>query len=181
MSSAIWSGAVGNAVLDLWMTDPHRRVWSVPAVGAAAWCAVFAAVHLFWAVGGAAGLASSAGRDLAERRPAGFVVFGLFGVAALLLVGIALVMVASGGIASEPLSRLAGVLVAVVGIALVIRGVALEVLLATDAGGLRAAVGPLESRWSLALWNPWFAIGGLLFLWTAIRARRVRRRVSSSQ
>jgi len=108
-------------------------------------------------------------------------VFGLFGVAALLLIGIALVMVASGGIGSERLSRVAAVVLAVVGVALVIRGVALEVLLATDAGSLRATVGPLESRWSLALWNPWFTIGGLLFLWTAIRVRRVRRRVSSSQ
>lgn len=163
------------------MIEPRRRVWSVPTVGAAAWCAVFAAVHLFWAVGGTVGLASSAGQELAERRPAAFVAFGLFGVAALLLAGIALVMVASGGIASQRLSRVAGVLLAVVGIALVIRGVALEVLLATDTGSLRATVGPLESRWSLALWNPWFATGGLLFLWTAIRVRRVRRRVSSSQ
>lgn len=151
-------------------------------MGAMAWCAVFAAVHLFWAAGGGtAGLASSAGQELAERRPAGFVVFGLFGVAALLLIGIALVMVASGGIGSERLSRVAAVVLAVVGVALVIRGVALEVLLATDAGSLRATVGPLESRWSLALWNPWFTIGGLLFLWTAICVRRVRRRVSSSQ
>lgn len=115
-------------------------------MGAAAWCAVFAALYLFWAVGGTAGLASSAGQALAERRPAGFVVFGLFGVAALLLAGIALVIVATGGIASVRLSRVAGVVLAVVGVALVVRGVALEVLLATDVGGLRAAVGPLESR-----------------------------------
>lgn len=106
--------------------------------------------------------------------------FGLFGVAALLLIGIALVMAASGGIGPERLSRVAAVALAVVGVALVIGGVALEVPLATDAGSLQAAIGPLESRWSLALWNPWFAVGGALFLWTAIRVRRVRRRVSSS-
>ncbi len=163
------------------MDDRAASAWSVPARGAAAWCAVFAAVHLFWAVGGTTGLASSAGPELADRRPAGFVVFGLYGVAVLLLAGIALVMVASGGIGSLRLSRVAGVVLAVVGAALVIRGVALEVLLATDSGGLSGAVGPLETRWSLALWNPWFAIGGALFLWTAIRVRRVRRRVSSSQ
>lgn len=151
-------------------------------MGAAAWCAVFAAVHLFWAVGGKAGLASSAGRELAGRRPVSFVVFGLFGVAVLLLAGIALVMVTSGLIGAERLSRVAGLVAAVVGAALVIRGVTLEVLLATGAGGLRATVGPLETRWSLALWNPWFAFGGALFLWTALRARRrVRCRVSSSQ
>ncbi len=151
-------------------------------MGAAAWCAVFAAVHLFWAVGGTAGLASSAGRELAERRPLSFVVFGLFGVAVLLLAAIALVMVTSGLIGPDRLSRVAGLVAAVVGVTLIIRGVALEILLATGAGGLRATVGPLETRWSLALWNPWFALGGALFLWTALRARRrVRHRLSSSQ
>jgi len=81
---------------------------SVPAVGAAAWCAVFAAVHLFWAVGGTAGLASSAGQGLAERRPADFVVFGLFGVAALLLAGIVLVIMANG-VSPQPDERCGGV------------------------------------------------------------------------
>jgi len=83
------------------------------------------------------------------------------------------VIVASGRIASQRMSRVAGVAVVVVGAALAIRGVALQVLLATNTGGLRATIGPLETRWSLALWNPWFAIGGALFLWTAIRIRRV--------
>lgn len=163
------------------MDDRAASAWSAAAAGAAAWCAVFAAVHLFWGVGGTIGLASSAGPKLAERRPAGFVVFGLYGVAVLLLAGIALVMVVSGGIASQRVSRVAGVALTIIGTVLVIRGVGLEVLLATDTGGLRTAVGPLETRWSLVLWNPWFAIGGALFLRTAIRARRVRRTVRSSQ
>jgi len=108
-------------------------------------------------------------------------VFGLYGVAVVLVAGIALVMVASGGIASQRVSRVAGVVLAIIGAVLVIRGVGLEVLLATDTAGLRTAVGRLGTRWSLVLWNPWFAIGGALFLWTAIRAARVRRRLSSSQ
>ncbi len=81
----------------------------------------------------------------------------------------------------QRVSRVTGVVLAVVGAAMVIRGVVLEVLLAIDTGGLRAAVGPLETRWSLVLWDPWFAIGGALFLWTGIRVRRVRGRLSSSQ
>lgn len=156
--------------------------WSVPAIGAAAWCALFAAAHLFWAAGGSAGLASSAGRDLAVRRPTTFVVFGLFGVAGLLLVGIVLIMATTGHIRARRLSGAAGVLVAVIGAVLIVRGVALEILLATNSGGLRATVGPLESRWSLAVWNPWFTLGGALFVWTAISARRpMRRGASSSQ
>ncbi len=97
---------------------------------------------------------------------------GLFGVAALLLLGIAVIAIASSArLAGRP-GRAARVLVAVAGAGLLIRGVALEVLLAADAGGLRTSVGPLESRWSLVLWNPWFALGGALFLATARRARR---------
>lgn len=85
--------------------------------------------------------------------------------------GIPLVMAASGGIRSMRVSRLAGVIVGVVGVALLARGVLLEILLGSDAGGLRSVVGPLEARWSLILWNPWFVVGGALLVWTAIRAR----------
>lgn len=161
--------------------DGRVTSWSLPAVGAATWCAVFAAVHLFWAVGGSTGLASAAGPDLATDRPAVFVVFGLYGVAALLLAGIALIMAAVGGMGSVRLSRVANAVVTVVGGSLVIRGLLLEVLLGTDAGGLRTRIGPLESAWSLALWNPWFAIGGGLFVWTAVRVRRMRHLAHSSQ
>lgn len=68
---------------------------------AALWCIAFAALHLFWAFGGSAGLASSAGRDLANRRPTNFVVLGLYGVALVLLCGVALIRVASSAHASH--------------------------------------------------------------------------------
>jgi hypothetical protein len=59
-----------------------------------------------------------------------------------------------------------------------VRGIALEVLLVTDIAGIRAAVGPLETRWSLILWNPWFVLGAALFIGTATqllhRARTLR-------
>jgi len=67
--------------IDGWETSAGR-LSEVPAIRAAgqtmprvalsavAWCCVFAAAHLFWAVGGSAGLASPAGADLAARRPA---------------------------------------------------------------------------------------------------------------
>jgi hypothetical protein len=118
------------------------------------------------------GLASSAGRDLAARRPVGFVVFGLFGTVGLLLLGIALIMVAIDRLGTRRLGRVARVLSLVVGGVLLLRGIALEILLATNADDLRATIGPLESLWSLALWNPWFIVGGVLFVWTARCARR---------
>lgn len=148
------------------------------ALSAVAWCCVFAATHMFWAVGGSAGLASSAGEDLAARRPAAFVILGLWGVAGSLLL-------AAGGIIAvgtrQPDSRVARIgawTIGVVGAGLLVRGIALEVLLATDTAGIRAAVGPLETRWSLILWNPWFVLGGALFLATTThilhRARATR-------
>lgn len=137
---------------------------------------MFAVIHLYWAAGGSAGLASSAGRDLAQRRPASFVAFGLFGSAALLLAGIAVIMVTIGRIGPPRLARTARVLSIVIGGVLLLRGMALEILLETNVGGMRATVGPLESRWSLALWNPLFILGGALFLWMAIRAAGQSRR-----
>lgn len=108
--------------------------------------------------------------------------FGLFGVAVLLLAGMVLIMVTIGRIGPRRLSRLAAVATAVVAVIVLTRGIALEILLATDAGGLRTAIGPLETRWSLAVWNPWFALGGALFMLTAVQALRpARGRVDSSR
>jgi len=60
-------------------------------------------------------------------------------------------------------------LLAVIGIGLAIRGAVLEVLLATNAAGLRASIGPLETHGSLVLWNPCFAFGGAAIIVTASR------------
>ena len=146
-----------------------RFSWVV--VAAAAWCIAFAVLHLFWALGGSAGLASSAGRDLAARRPASFVIFGLYGVAVALLLAAAVIGVATIDGPHRRRRRAAVVLVGVVGAGLLLRGVALELLLATNAAGLRRQVGPLEAHWSQILWNPWFALGGILFIATAIHLR----------
>lgn len=111
----------------------HRSLiaarWAAPA--AAWWCIAFAGLHLYWALGGSTGLASSAGQDLASRRPATFVVFGLYGVALTLLAGAALIVLVS---IPGPMHRRSAptALVGVIGIGLLMRGVALEILLATD-------------------------------------------------
>lgn len=143
----------------------------VAATAAILWCGLFACLHLFWALGGSVGLASSAGSDLASRRPAGFVAVGLYGVALLLLVGVVLILGLLRARAPSPHRRVLAALIAVVGVVLLVRGLALEVLLALDVGGIQSGVGSLETRWSLILWNPWFALGGALFL-AAATARR---------
>lgn len=155
--------------------------WGVTAAAAAVWCGAFACLHLFWALGGSIGLASSAGYDLAERRPTSFVIFGLFGVAMFLVVGIGVIAATQSSRIAERRRHAATALVAVIGVGLAIRGVALEVLLAMNVGGLQASVGPLETYWGLALWNPWFALGGALFIVTVIRGRSSRYSRGQSQ
>ncbi|GGF35012.1 hypothetical protein GCM10011519_05580 [Marmoricola endophyticus] len=148
---------------------PTRASWAAPC--AALWCATFAGLHLFWAFGGSAGLASSAGRDLAARRPTWFVVFGLYGVALVLLVGVGLIATASATQLGR-WRRLVVALLSVVGLLLLLRGVGLELALAANVGGIRAQVGPTEVHWSQILWNPWFALGGASFIVASLQLRR---------
>jgi hypothetical protein len=58
------------------------------------------------------------------------------------------------------------------GAVLLARGLLLEVVLLTGAGGIPSAVGPLETRWSLILWNPWFVVGGLV---VSLATRQLQR------
>lgn len=143
--------------------------WATRA--AATWCVAFALLHLFWALGGSFGLASSAGPSLAHRRPTSFVVFGLYGGAAILLVGGAVLLVTDVTPASRRRTT-AVILLFGVGVVLVLRGVGLEVVLAANIGGVRQQIGPLEMRWSQILWNPWFALGGCLFVASSVQAYR---------
>ncbi|WP_197285040.1 DUF3995 domain-containing protein [Sciscionella sediminilitoris] len=148
-----------------------RPRWGYPA---ALWCLLFAALHLFWALGGALGLASSAGAELASRRPAWFVLGGLWGVAAVLLIGAWF----CAGMVRWRLSGIPQRFVAVLGwlggAVLLARGVLVELLLATDAAGLSTEVGAEQTRWSLVLWNPWFMLGGVLVLLAAHGLHRGR-------
>jgi hypothetical protein len=127
---------------------------------------------VYWAAGGNAGLASAAGTELAARRPLAFVLSGLWGTALLLGVG----AVFSAGLAHwRPrggLRRWTGILGWLAGAVLVARGLLVEVVLLTGTGGVAASAGPLETHWSLILWNPWFAAGGVLLLLAARQFQR---------
>lgn len=145
-----------------WLAESMIR-WRGSAVPAVLWCTTFAAVHIFWALGGQTGLASSAGPSLAARRPPSFVVFGLWGVAVILLAAALLASWATRAPLRPPWLRVLRVLAAIVAIALLLRGVYVELALATNLGGVRQTVGPLETHWSLILWNPWFILGAASF------------------
>jgi hypothetical protein len=135
------------------------------------WCSVFAAVQIFWGIGGNLGLASSAGSELAARRPLAFVIFGLWGVAGLLAAGAVFAAIAGWRPLTVRWLRASLVLAVIIAVALLLRGGYVELALATDAGHIRRSVGPLETRWSLILWNPWFMIGGACFLALAALVR----------
>ncbi|WP_084580251.1 DUF3995 domain-containing protein [Kutzneria sp. 744] len=133
---------------------------------AAGWSALFAALHIYWAVGGNIGLASSAGADLAARRPTWFVLFGLWGVAALLIAGAAFCLL------KHPWQRVGQF----AGAALVARGVLIEFVLLVGIADVSAE----ERLWSLVLWNPWFALGGVLWLAAFNQSPRRRRRARAA-
>ncbi|WP_407555224.1 DUF3995 domain-containing protein [Streptomyces sp. Pv4-95] len=143
----------------------HPRGKSTPGLWgriACAWAIAFAALHFYWALGGCWGLSVSAG-PLAEERPWWFVVVGLWGVGLLCLVGGGLGWLLAlswpGGLAGRAVRALGWCACAV----LLLRGVAVEVLLLTDAGGSGIAVSAEQRFWTLVLWNPWFLAGGLAF------------------
>jgi Protein of unknown function (DUF3995) len=150
------------------LPDRQRR-WGYLA---AAWCVLFAVLHMYWAVGGSVGLASSAGADLAARRPWWFVLGGLWAVALMLLVG------AGFSIGLTRWRRRPGRVVAALGWfgggLLLARGLVLEAALAIRASGLSAAVSGQEVRWSLLLWNPWFVVGGMVMLLATYQFARSR-------
>lgn len=76
-------------------------------------------------------------------------------------------------------ARLVIMLSSLGGALLLLRGVAVQVMLLTDAGGVASNVGEQQTRVSLVLWNPWFVLGGLLFAATGIQSWRDLRAVAS--
>lgn len=144
------------------------------ARGAAAWAALFAALHLYWGLGGSVGLAESAGEELARQRPGWFVVFGLYGVAVLLIGASGLALLLGRGPRSGRWRWLLPLLGAGVTAVLVLRAVAVPLLIVSDAGYGGGAITSAQRTWALSVWNPWFLVGGALFGFAALAARRAR-------
>lgn len=147
------------------------RGWGYAAAG---WSAAFAALHLFWALGGSVGLAESAGSRLASERPTWFVIGGLYGVAVLLVAATGLgVVLAHGKLAGR--QRLLPLLAAGVAAVLLLRAAVVEALLIADVDYGNGAVSADQRWWALVLWNPWFLIGGITFCMAAFGVNRPSR------
>jgi hypothetical protein len=149
--------------------------WGLLAAG---WAGLFAALHVFWALGGSTGLASSAGDQLAAERPGWFVALGLWGVAVLLVIGACLGIALARPARPGRLRRVLVVIGTTVGVLLLLRGLGIQLLLLAGAYDENAAMTADQRRWSLLVWNPWFVAGGVAFV---LAARDVGSRASSPE
>ncbi len=153
------------------------RSWSTDgtAYAACAWAFVFAAMSFYWAAGGMAGVDTLGAsiKDLSLTRPASFI--------ALLWITGSLKVV--GGLCALALVRPWGrviprwlLLVAAWagGIALTVYGAIPLIVGALVLTGTTQVKGPVDRtglRWHVALWDPWWVLGGLLF-WSYQRRSR---------
>jgi hypothetical protein len=130
------------------------------AYGAAAWSILFAAMSAFWALGGTLGLdtlGNEIERDARAREPD---VIALVWVTALLkLVGAAL--------------AIATWIVGLGVLAYALASFAQHGLMKADVVDTPVALGSSAVGWHLALWDPFWLLGGLLFIAAARQAGRV--------
>jgi hypothetical protein len=142
-----------------------------PAYAACAWAFLFAAMSFYWALGGMVGvetLGVEIERQARERDPGllatTWITGGLKAAAGLL----ALALVRPWGRALP--RRLLVYLTWATGALFTLYGLANLVdhaLIVTGAIAVPEGLGATAARWHLALWDPWWLLGGALFLLTA--------------
>jgi len=163
---------------------PTAPATSLPAswavYGAAAWALVFAAMSFYWAAGGSIGAStlSDAIVEPARAREPGFVAV-LWATGALKAIAglLALALIWPRNQLLPRWIPLTATWVAGVGMLLygganlAVRGIMAVGLLATPESMHSAA-----ARWHLFLWDPWWVLGGALFVLAAWWSGRLPRR-----
>lgn len=133
----------------------HRLGWCALVI---VWSAVFAAPHLYWAVGGRAGLGDQAGAADAALATGWFAAYNLAAAVAALAVVVAVAGLAAGRVHGRA-RRILLAAARVAAVLLLLRGVLGLALLAVEqlngAGGSTPAV--------LIAIEPWFVVGGIAF------------------
>jgi uncharacterized protein DUF3995 len=186
IAAAGLAGSSGDRLRTGTSAAPPRRAaqrtspaW--PGRAACAWAAIFALMSLYWAAGGLVG-GETLGVEidrLAHERGAAFVC-GLWAAVAVKAVaaGLALALVESWG--RRLPRRLLLVIGRVTGAAITLYAAVNFVqhtLMATEAIATPAALGTQALPWHLALWDPLWLVGGILFL-AATRAFQVSPRAA---
>lgn len=146
------------------------------AYAAAAWSYLFAVMSFYWALGGMIGAETlgSAFTDPELRNDPAFVLFvWVTGFLKIALGALALALVQPWG--RRLPRRLLMLAVWGIGIGLTLYGIALLVqhaLILAGATDIPASIGSMNAvRWHLFFWDPFWLVGGVLFL-SAARASR---------
>jgi hypothetical protein len=151
------------------------RTW--PAYAAAAWSFAFAAMSFYWAAGGTVG-AETLGNEierLAEERDSGFVA-ELWVTAFLKVLGGLLALALARPRWDVLPARALGIAGWIAGGLITLYGAGNLIqhgLMEAGAVGTPDDLGSEAVTWHLALWDPWWLLGGILFL---LAAREYARR-----
>lgn len=148
------------------------------AYAAAAWAFLFAAVSFYWGLGGRLGASTLGPAILAAATDPWFVALGLWGAGVVKLVGglVALALVQPWGrffpqILLRTAAWIGGGFALLYGVALYIQ----HTLMVGGTLALPSGLGPTAARWHLVIWDPWWIVGGILFVITAWQAGHTYR------
>lgn len=153
----------------------RRAAWS--AYAACAWAWAFAAVSFYWAAGGTLGLATLGTQleRLALARDPLAIWIGGWAVGVAKFIGGLLPLAAVQPWGKRVPRWLLLTCLWAGGIGMTLYGMASFVqhaLMMTGVIALPAGLGRVGARWHLVLWDPWWTLGGILFLATARLANR---------
>jgi hypothetical protein len=144
---------------------PHGRALTRTAVAAAAAAFLFAAVSLYWALGGTAGLSTLGGRIEELARSGDPTMTALNWASAVLKTAVGLMALALLRRQDDRPQRLLLVGAALAAVVLIAYGLLQTIgvaLVATDVVTPARPPSDLAVRWRLFLWEPWFLVWGLL-------------------
>lgn len=140
------------------------------AYGAALWAFLFAALSFYWGLGGRAGAVTLGPALMAAAADPWFVATGLWGVGVVKALGglVALGLVQPWGrrlprCLLRAAAWVGGRLALLYGAASLVQ----HALMLTGVIAAPAGLGRIAARWHLLLWDPWWILGGVLFVATA--------------